>query len=108
MTDYIELGGRKLRVEVNWNAYEEFLDLMGKGSFDDLSALLQDLSPKTIVRLMAACVNEGERMDGHDPLSAKEVGAMISRDGHEMNAFLEIYMRQATPAIPDDGSKKKE
>lgn len=106
--DYIELGGRKLRVEVNWNAYEAFLDLMGKGSFDDLSALLMDISPKTVKRLMTACINEGERMDGKPGYTPEEIGEMISRDGHEMSAFLAIYTRQSTPAVPEEKPKKKE
>jgi hypothetical protein len=105
--DYIELGGRRLRVEVNWNAYEAFLDLMGKGSFDDLSALLMDFSPKTVKRLMTACINEGERMDGKPGYTPEEIGEMISRNGAEINDFMVIYTRQSTPATPAEDSKKK-
>jgi len=108
MTDYIELGGRKLRVEVNWNAYENILELAGKSSFDDLSELVRDVTPKGVKRLMAACINEGERLEGHsDRFTPEDIGAMVSLDGREINAFLEIYTRQSTPAVADGDSKKK-
>lgn len=106
--DYIELGGRRLRVEVNWNAYGELLDFCGKTSFDDLAEVLGDFSPKGAMRLMAACINEGERMDGHDVrFSPQDIGAMVSRDGHEIPEFMRIYTSQSTPAVPEE-SKKKE
>lgn len=109
LKDYIELGGRKFRVEANWNSQVEYLEMCGKETFEDLATVLKDITPKRALCLMAATINEGERLDGNAAkLTPEDVGAMLSRDGHEFTDFIRIYTRQGSPDLPEDGSKKKE
>lgn len=102
--DHIELNGTSYRVEVNWNAIVAFLEASGR---DDVRALvdLTSLKPSDLAGLLAASVNEGERLDGHDVhLSGEDVGAMAGLD--TMAKFIEIFGRQTTPKGQGDTEKK--
>lgn len=102
--DHIELNGTSYRVEVNWNAIVAFLGASGR---DDVRALvdLTSLKPSDLAGLLAASVNEGERLDGHDVhLSGEDVGAMAGLD--TMAKFIEIFGRQTTPKGQGDPEKK--
>lgn len=102
--DHIELNGTSYRVEVNWNAIVAFLEASGR---DDVRALvdLTSLKPSDLAGLLAAAVNEGERLDGHDVhLSGEDVGAMAGLD--TMAKFIEIFGRQTTPKGQGDTEKK--
>ena len=102
--DHIELNGTSYRVEVNWNAIVAFLEASGR---DDVRALvdLTSLKPSDLAGLLAAAVNEGERLDGHDVhLSGEDVGAMAGLD--TMAKFIEIFGRQTTPKGQGDPEKK--
>ena len=102
--DHIELNGTSYRVEVNWNAIVAFLEASGR---DDVRALvdLTSLKPSDLAGRLAASVNEGERLDGHDVhLSGEDVGAMAGLD--TMAKFIEIFGRQTTPKGQGDTEKK--
>ncbi|MBQ1791902.1 MAG: hypothetical protein II008_17120 [Oscillospiraceae bacterium] len=103
--DRIELNGTSYRVEVNWNAIVAFLEASGR---DDVRALvdLTSLKPSDLAGLLAAAVNEGERLDGHDVhLSGEDVGAMAGLD--TMAKFIEIFGRQTKPKGQGDPGKKE-
>ena len=92
--EYIELGGRKLRVEVNWNAICEFTEITGI-EFNDFcqQAIDKKASPTSIRSLIYVSIKEGERMDGHEfTISELDLGADI-RPGAVFK-FIEIFTRQ--------------
>lgn len=93
--DRIELNGTSYRVEVNWNALVAFLEASGR---DDVRALvdISKLKPSDMAGLLAASINEGERLDGNDVhLTGEDVGAQASIG--TMAQFIEIFTRQTTP-----------
>jgi len=108
--DYIVIAGQRYRVEVNWNAIVAFLEDRGTDRLDAL-AELGKISVKDIAPLMAACIREGERLDGREcTLTALELGALPGfMDVIPM--FLRIYGRQAAPGTgeaPKEEPGKKE
>jgi hypothetical protein len=104
--DYIEISGRRFRVESNWNALTSFLDAVGRDTLDELSRI-NTIRPSELTALMAACIEEGERLDGRDGApSAKDLGALITPD--DVREFLTIYVRQSNPKLNQDEQKKEE
>lgn len=105
--DYIEIDGRKYRVEANWNAMVAFLAATGRDTWDGLVSF-DHVLPSDLAPLAAACINEGERIDGHEcHFSAEDIGALLSV--RLVSDFLPIYTRQASPDVPvEEGSKKKD
>ena len=104
MKDFVTIGGQKYRVETNWNATVEFLAFKGT---DDISALSDfgKLKPSDLAPLAAACINEGERLEGHDVhLTPADVGAAASMD--EIAAFIQIFVSQVSPKTAPDTKKK--
>lgn len=103
--DYIEIAGKRYRVESNWNALTAFLDAVGRDTLDELSKI-DTIRPTELTALMAACIAEGERLDGRiDPPSALDLGAVISPD--DVRRFLEIYVRQSNPQLSQEEPKKE-
>lgn len=103
--DYIEIAGTRYRVESNWNALTAYLDAVGRNTLDELSKL-DTIRPSELTALMAACIAEGERLDGRGGApSALDLGAVITPD--DVRAFLDIYIRQSNPRL-DSGAPKKE
>lgn len=101
--DRIEINGTSYRVEVNWNALVAFLEASGR---DDVRALvdLTSLKPSDLAGLLAAAVNEGERLDGHEShLTGEDVGAMAGLE--TMAKFIEIFGRQTTPRGQEPAKK---
>ena len=104
--DYIEIAGKHYRVESNWNALTAFLDAVGRDTLDELSRI-NTIRPSELTALMAACIEEGERLDGRDGApSAKDLGAIITPD--DVREFLEIYVRQSNPQKTQEEEPKKE
>lgn len=102
MRDTIDINGQTLRVEANWNALVAFFEATGK---DDMTALANfgQLKPSDMAALMAACINEGERLDGHDcHFTAQQVGEMA--DLEVISEFLGIYVKQTLKS----GSKSEQ
>ena len=104
--DHIEIAGRRYRVEVNWNALTSFLRSVGRDTIDELSRI-DTLRPSELTALMAACMEEGERLEGRgDVLTALDLGAVITPG--DVRDFIEIYVRQSNPQMTQEEEPKKE
>ena len=100
------LGGREVRVEINWNTLAAFLADVGRDTLEGLSTI-SVLKPSEIPALMAAAINEGERLEGREShLSPLDVGAIIRPK--DVEAFMQIYVRQSAAQVEVDGGKKQE
>lgn len=98
--DYIVIDGKEVRVEVNWNALTAFLDATGRNTMDGLSDLAV-MKPTDIAPLMAACVNEGERLDGREAgYTGLQIGELCGIA--EMAQFISIYTGQTSPKLPKE------
>lgn len=101
--DYIEIDGKKVRVEANWNALTAFLAATGRNTMDGLSDLAT-MKPTDIAPLMAACANEGERLDGRETdYTGQQIGEICGMT--EIARFIGIYAEQTSPKLPK--SKKE-
>ena len=104
--DKMNIGGKEYRVEVNWNAVTAFLEATNSDSMEALANIGQ-LKPSDVTALIAACINEGERLEGHDThVSALDLGAQLQIS--DISLFFDIYRRQSSPVTAEDPSKKKE
>ena len=104
--DYIEIMGKRFRVESNWNALTAFLEAVGRNTLDELSRI-DTIRPSELTALMAACIAEGERLDGRDGApSALDLGAVISPD--DVRVFMDIYVKQSSPELDQEEPKKEE
>jgi len=105
---FITIGGNKYRVEVNWNALGNFLSLVGDDSIGGLTKLEQ-FRVTHITSLVAACVKEGERLEGRevnlDPLKLGETFSLAN-----FKEFMAIYNEHSRAWLEADAedSKKKE
>ena len=103
--DYIEIGGKRYRVESNWNALMAFLEAVGRNTIDELSKI-GDIRPSELTALMAACIAEGERLDGRDGApSALDLGALVTPA--KVREFLDIYALQSAPKMNVEEPKKE-
>lgn len=107
MKDFLEIEGQEYRVEVNWNSIVQFLQATGKNTWEGLSSF-SAVTPSDLAPLMAASINEGERLEGREcHFSAEDVGAKCGFD--IIGKFLPIYQRQTGPqSTPPDEDKKKD
>lgn len=91
--DFIEISGKKYRVEFNWNAITDFLESEGLtlSDADDM----KKLKPRQITGLIYAGVVEGCRMDHQEfPYSKLEFGTMINPP--QVGELLFIYQRHTS------------
>lgn len=105
MKDFINIGGNTYRVEVNWNAISEYLVFVGR---DDIQALANfgQLKPSDLTALLAASINEGERLEGNDVhFTPQELGEKC--DFAVIGEFLQIYIRQSSPKGQDEETDGK-
>ncbi len=104
--DTIMIAGKEYRVEVNWNALAAFLASVGRDTIEDLASF-STIRPSEITALMAACIAEGERLEGRDcKLTALDLGAVITPE--DVAAFMEVYVRQSSPKMEVENPKKEE
>ena len=104
--DYIEIAGKTYRVESNWNALIAFLCAVGRDDITQLSKI-KSIRPSEIMPLMAACIAEGERLDGKDGApTALDLGAVVTPD--DVHEFMDIYARQSEPKVKVEQPKKEE
>ncbi len=104
--DYIEIAGKRYRVESNWNALTAFLEAVGRNTLEELSKI-DSIKPTELTAMMAACIAEGQRLDGSkDVPSAMDLGAVITPD--DVRTFLDIYVRQSNPQVSQGEPKKEE
>ena len=67
---------------------------------------LKAMKGPEITALIAACIIEGERLDGRKcNISALDLGAIITPN--DVAAFMDIYVRQSSPKLEVDESKKE-
>ena len=103
MNETMTIGGKEFRVECNMNALMEFLQERGT---DDFSALadVKKLKPSDMLPLMAACIREGERLEGREcSLTSKDLGAMA--DFSSLGSFIAIFNRAMAPAVTVEEKK---
>ena len=104
--DYIEIAGKRYRVETNWNALTAFLESVGRNTLDELSKI-GTIRPSELTAMMAACIAEGERLDGRDGApSALDLGTVITPEN--VGEFIDIYVRQSSPKLDREELKKEE
>lgn len=104
--DYIEIAGKRYRVEANWNALTSFLEAVGRNTIEELSQI-NSFKPSEMTHLMAACIAEGQRLDGSkDVPSALDIGAVIKPE--DVLLFMETYVRQSNPQVNQEEPKKEE
>lgn len=102
---FVTINGKAYRVEANWRALTSYLAEKGKDTMEGLSDLAS-LSPTSLAPLMAACIREGERLEGHDEtISGDWIAENCSMP--EISAFITIYIDQTTPKLPGEQSKKE-
>ena len=54
---------------------------------------------------MAACINEGERLEGRESnLTAQDIGS--NKDYSVITKFVEIYIKQSSPKTAPDPKKE--
>lgn len=101
---YLVIAGSKVRVEANWKAITSFLTTVGRNSLQGITDLAS-LSPTDMGPLMAACLNEGERLDGRE---ATFTGEWIEENCGlaEVSAFMVEFLHQTTPKLPQSEEKK--
>lgn len=98
--DKLIIGGEEKAVACNMNALMDFLQERGT---DDFSALtdLSKLKPSDMLPLIAACVREGERLEGREcTLTGKEIGTIA--DFSLITSFMEIFGRAMAPAVTEE------
>lgn len=104
--DYIIIGGKRYRVEANWNALVAYLKMTGKNDMNGLSSFAE-LAPSDIANLMFCCITEGMRLDGivlPESFTAESLGEVMNMA--DVSAFLGIYLRQTTPQTENADSPK--
>lgn len=101
---YLEVAGTQVRVEANWKAITSFLTSVGRNSLQGITDLAS-LPPTDMAPLMAACLNEGERLDGRE---AHFTGEWIEENCGlaEVSAFVVEFLHQTSPKLPKTEEKK--
>lgn len=106
--DYVKLGEKTYRVEVNWNAMLDFADRRGLTNIGELMDV-NEIDKDNVADLCAAGIREGERLDGREcAITGKEVAETIAP--REMMRFIGIYVSHISPKLPEeegDGEEKE-
>lgn len=102
---YINVAGDRVRVEANWRAITAFLSSVQRDNLQGIADLAK-LPPSDMAPLMAACLNEGERLDGREQRFTGEWIEVNCGLG-EVSGFITEFLYQTTPKLPADESKKE-
>ena len=103
--EYIEVGGKKYRVEANWNAVAEFCAKKGAVKLSQLD-ILSRLGVGDILTLMHCCIKEGERMDGRDfELTEQDLGSVANAG--VISRFIALYVAQSQLGGGSEAGGKK-
>jgi len=96
---HIDVDGRKIRIEFNWNTTIEFLDRCGitLETFAQLSAGAA-ITPRHIRQLAWCGAIEGERCDGREFLLTEEEFGALLRPYH-IDTVMEIFAEQFTGSV---------
>jgi hypothetical protein len=104
MDDSIEIRGAEYRVVVNWNSFVAFLKFVGRDTLEDAQGGFG--APSDIAPLIAACLNEGCRIDGKEErFTPEDVGEVLTPAIIER--FMQIYAAASTPGTSGREAKKK-
>ena len=105
--DTITIRGKEYPVEANWRAVIGFLKSVGKDNLQSVSDVIS-LSPSAVGGLMAACINEGERIAGRDERVTPELldDLRPTEAIGIVNEFIRIYLAQCAPALPEEPKKE--
>ena len=97
---FVIIRGKEYRIEVNWNAFEEFARLKGATITDALSLSLQE--GDNIKVMMTAAIKEGERLEGREfTMTPVEVGEILTPVA--VSQFLAVYREQY---IGEEGARQ--
>ena len=101
---YLTVAGNQVRCEANWKAITSFLRAAGRDTLQGITDLAQ-LPPSDMAPLMAACLNEGERLDGKN---AEYTGQWLEENCGlaEVSAFIAEFVHQTSPKLPKSEQKK--
>ena len=102
---FINIGGKDYRVEVNWNALSNFLKAVGRDTLEGLSDI-SNMKPSDIAPLMAAAINEGERLEGRESRFTGESIGEIIRPSH-VSKFMAVYIDQRCAQLESEEPAKK-
>lgn len=109
---FVKIRGKLYRVEVNWNAFEEFARLKGVAITDALSLSLQEGDNLKV--MMTAALREGERLEGRNfDLTPVQVGEILTPIA--VKQFIDVYREhylaedegQQEPAAGEGGEDAK-
>lgn len=101
---YLTVAGTKVRCEANWKAITDFLKGVGRDTLQGITDLAA-LPPSDMAPLMAACLNEGERLDGRE---ASFTATWLEENCGlaEVSDFIKEFLYQTTPKLPKSEEKK--
>lgn len=101
MADTININGTEYRVAYNMRALLSYLKARGTDTVPETIGLEDKLL------MMMSCLSEGERLEGRS-FDVDILLDLAPADFKRVSAdFDEIFIRQATPQVPDDGKKKE-
>jgi hypothetical protein len=102
--DYIEINGKKFRIEFNWNAISSFIEdnNLSLSSIDELD----NLKPSQITSLIFNAIKEGARIENIPfNFNEKDVGASLSLKN--ISDILVVFNRQVQATNANQPVKKK-
>lgn len=110
MKEFIELDGKKYRVEFNWNTITEYCEIK---NIEDLSALdsLKNLSASDLRLFIYCALKEGERMEGKEFLvSVLDLGGILKFQ--DIQHLMQVFKKQSSFTLdskepPGDVKKKR-
>lgn len=102
---YITIAGNRYRVEVNWNALANFLTSIGEDNIAGLTRL-DEFRVSQIPALIAATIEEGERLDGRETkLDPKDLGTVLNP--YHLRQFMDIYTAHSRVWMEEEGADAK-
>lgn len=106
MKEYINIAGKKHRLEFNWNALSLYCEKIG---INDLSAIdnIAHITPGDMLIFIWCAIKEGERMDSREfEMTYLDLGAVLRPA--EIAEAMQIYAKQtkidAEPGNINDSS----
>lgn len=92
MKEYINIAGKKHRIEFNWNALALYCEKIG---INDLSAIdnIAHITPADMLIFIWCAIKEGERMDSREfEMSYLDLGAVLRTA--DIAEAMKIYAKQ--------------
>lgn len=99
--DFIEIDGRRYRVECNWDAIVTFCELKGLKTLEALDKI-QNIELRDVSPLIYACVQQGEAMENREFNVEFDEFRKLLKPTH-IKGFMPIFVSQFSQ--PDMGQK---